>query len=99
MGTTVALEPATPVPAAPPEPALVAPWVDALPRLAAFGLVALGLVGTPLVLLGQFTPPLVVGLGLPALVALELVWRRTAPRTGAVARRALVVSVLAVVVA
>lgn len=99
MGTTVAVAPAAPVPVAPPEPALVAPWVDALPRLAAFGLVALGLVGTPLLLLGHFTPPLVVGLGLPALAALELVWRRAAPRSGAVARRALVVSVLAVVVA
>ena len=99
MGTTVALEPAPLAEAAPPAPALVAPWVDALPRLAAFGLVALGLVGTPLVLLGAFTPLLVVALGLPALVALEVAWRRTAPRAGAVARRALVVSVLAVVVA
>ena len=99
MGTTVALETAPLPPVTPPEPALVAPWVDALPRLAAFGLVALGLVGTPLVLLGAFTPLLVGLLALPALVALELTWRRTAQRAGALARRALVVSVLAVVVA
>ena len=35
MGMTAALEPAAPPSTAPPAPALVAGWVDALPRLAA----------------------------------------------------------------
>lgn len=89
----------------PPPPVL--PLVDAIPRLAAFGLVALGLVGTPLLLLGQFTRvPVVLGAG-ALLVVLELAWRRTsgagAARPGvggtAVRRSAAVTSLLAVLVA
>jgi len=78
----------------------VLPLVDAIPRLSAFGLVALGLVGTPLLLLGQFRPlPVVLGAG-ALLVGLELAWRRTAGAAGArVTRRTAVVSLLAVLVA
>ena len=80
-------------------PAPVLPLVDAVPRLAAFFLVALGLVGTPLVLLGQFTPLPVVLLGGVLVVALELGWRRVAPRWERSTRYTTVVSLLALLVA
>lgn len=102
-GTEPARDPArdsaAPGAAARPDAVEVHPWVDLLPRLAAFGLVALGLVGTPLVLLGAYEPALVVPLCGLLLVLLELGWRRAAPRRAPVGRRVLAVSVLAVVVA
>jgi hypothetical protein len=55
-----------------PAPATVLPLVDALPRLAAFALVAIGLVGTPLALLDRFDRlPVLLGGG-ALLVLLEL---------------------------
>jgi hypothetical protein len=80
-------------------PVPVLPLVDALPRLAAFFLVALGLVGTPLMLVGQFRPLPVVLLGGALLVALELAWRRVAPRPSHSSRSTAVVSLLALLVA
>lgn len=80
-------------------PATVLPLVDAVPRLAAFFLVALGLVGTPLVLAGAFTPLPLAVLGGALVVGLELVWRRVAPQRSRVSRRTAVVSLLALLVA
>ena len=73
--------------------------IDALPRLAAFFLTAVGLVGTPLLLAGEFTRVPVL-LGVPVVtVGLELLWRRLVDRPAPVSRRAAVVSLLAVGVA
>ena len=73
--------------------------VDALPRLAAFFLTAVGVVGLPLLLAGRFTRvPVLVGV-VVVTVALELLWRRLVDRPAAVSRRAAVVSLLAVGVA
>jgi len=81
------------------EDAPVLPLVDAVPRIVAFCLVALGLVGTPLMLAGRFDRvPVLLGAGLLA-VALELSWRRVAPERGRVSRRTTVASLVALVVA
>ena len=89
-------------PSAPPdhddEPGLVLGAVGALPRLAAFFLVALGLVGTPLMLLDRFDRlPVLLGTA-AGLVALELAWRRGRPPAAAVSRGTAVVSLLALLV-
>ena len=77
----------------------VLPLVDAVPRLTAFALVGLGLVGTPLLLAGRFDRlPVLLGGG-AVLLALELAWRRVAPRRRRVTRAAAVASLLAVLVA
>jgi hypothetical protein len=82
---------------------VVLPLVDALPRLAAFALVALGLVGTPLMLLDRFDRlPVLLGGGL-VLVLLELAWqltlRRGSPRAPRPGWPVVVASLLAVLVA
>jgi hypothetical protein len=83
-------------PVAPPVP--VPGWLDALPRLAAFVLVALGLVGTPLLLLGAFEQgPVLLGT-LVLTVLLELGWRRSAA-PGRASRAHTVVGLLALGVA
>jgi hypothetical protein len=79
-----------------PSPVLGA--VDVLPRLAAFFLVALGLVGTPLMLLGRFDRlPVLLGTAV-GIVLLELAWRRGRPAQQAVSRGTAVVSLLALLV-
>ena len=88
-----------PEPAREADRATVLPLVDALPRLAAFALVALGLVGTPLALVDRFDRlPVLLGAG-TLLVLLEVGWQLTAPRAGRPGWRVVVASLLAVVVA
>jgi len=88
-----------PDPAATPGPALVLPVVDALPRLAAFALTALGLVGTPLLLLDRFDRlPVLLGAG-ALLVLMEAGWQLTVRREGRAGWRVVVASLLAVLVA
>lgn len=77
----------------------VLPVIDAVPRLAGFALTALGLVGTPLLLINRFRPcPVLLGTAL-VLVLLELLWRRRAQRAGQATRRTAIVSVLALLLA
>lgn len=77
-------------------------WLDALVRCAAFAVVALGLVGLPLALAGQFRRlPVLVGtvLVFAALHLLWLRWQRGGARPGERGRSPQVVAVLALLLA